>query len=70
MQTGAQAVSESCDIRYVLVLADLRFFLNVVLKLCIVVPAEQPAENGLLNLLIVFLFKKFVMEKLHGTQDK
>lgn len=70
MQTGAQAVSESCDIRYVLVLADLRFLLNVVFELCIVVPTEKPAEDGLLNLLIVFFFEKFVMEKLHGTQDK
>ena len=66
METGSESVSQSSDIRNVLVFANLRLILNMILEFRIVVPAEQPPEDSLLNLLVIFLLKEIIVEKLHG----
>ena len=42
----------------------------MVFKLCIVITTEQPLEDCLLNLLVVFLFKEVIMEKPDRRKDK
>jgi hypothetical protein len=54
----------------VLVLADLGFLFDMVFKLCIVIPTEQPTEDCFLNLLVVLFFKEIIVEKLHGSEHK
>jgi hypothetical protein len=49
----------------VLILANLRLVLDMILEFRIVVSTEQPPEDGLLNLLVVFLLKEVIVEKLH-----
>ena len=51
-------------------LAYLRLFLDMVFKLCILALVEKPLENGLLNLLVIFLLKEVIVEKLHGCEHK
>ena len=46
-------------------LAYFRLFLDMVFKLCILALVEKPLENGLLNLLVIFLLKEVIVEKLH-----
>ena len=53
-----------------LILAYLRLFLDMVFKLCILALVEKPFENGLLNLLVIFLLKELIVEKLHGSEHK
>ena len=53
-----------------LVLADLRLFLDMVLKLCIIVLIEEPLEDCLLNLLVILFLKELIVEKLHRAEHK
>ena len=68
LKAGPESVSKCSDIWYVLVLTDLRLFLNVIFELSIIVSIEQPLEYRLLNLLIVFLFEEVIVEKLDRSQ--
>jgi len=63
LKTGAQAVSECSDIRDVLVLADVFFVADGGLEFSVLV--KQPLEDGLLDFLIIFLFKEGVLKELH-----
>lgn len=60
LQAGAQAVSQSCDVRYVCVVLDLRLFFDSPCKVC-VVDVEQPSKNSLLNLLVILFFKEIIL---------
>ena len=65
LKAGPKAVGEGRDIRNVIVLSDFGFLLHVTLKLGLPVLAEQPLENGLLNLLVILILEEFVCEKFH-----
>jgi len=51
-----------------MILADFWVSLNASLKITVVL--KQPSEYSLLNLLVIFLFKKLIAEKLHGPHHK
>ena len=70
LKTRPEPVSKCSDVRNVLVFADFRLFLHKFLELSIVVCTKQPLEHRLLNLLIVFLLKEFIVEKLDRSQDE
>ena len=53
-----------------LILADLRLFLDMVFKLCISALVEKPLEYCLLNLLVIFFLKELIVEKLHGSEHE
>ena len=53
-----------------LVLANLGLLLNMVFKFRIAVFIEQPLEDGFLDLLVIFLLKKVIVEKFHGADDE
>ena len=53
-----------------LVLANLGLFLYMVLKLSIVITAEEPLEDCLLDLLVVLLFEEVIVEKLDGAEHE
>ena len=53
-----------------LVLANLGLLLNMVFKFRIAVLVEQPLEDGFLDLLVIFLLKKVIVEKFHGADDE
>lgn len=48
-----------------MVLANLGLLFYMIFELGVVVAAKQPLENGFLNLLVVFLLKELIVEKLH-----
>lgn len=48
-----------------LILADFWFLFDVIFELGVVITTEQPLEDCLLNLLVVFLLEKVIVEKLH-----
>ena len=53
-----------------LILANLRLFLDMVFKLCILALIEKPLEYCLLNLLVIFFLKELIVEKLHGSEHE
>jgi hypothetical protein len=65
LKAGAKAVGEGRDIGNVIVLSDFGFLLHVTLELGLPVLAEQPLENGLLNLLVILILEEFVCEEFH-----
>ena len=65
LKAGAKAVGEGGDIGNVIVLSDFGFLLHVTLELGLPVLAEQPLENGLLNLLVILILEEFVCEEFH-----
>lgn len=65
LQTGAEAVGQGSNVGNMVVLTDLGLLLHVTLELGLPVLAEQPLENGFLNLLVVFVLEELIGEKLH-----
>ena len=70
LKARAEAISQGCDIRHMLVLTDLGLFFDVSLKLSITIATEQPLEDGFLHLLVILLLKEIIVEKFHGGHDK
>lgn len=71
LQTAAQAISQGRDVRNVVVLLEnvfLRLVLESSLQVAFVI--EHPAEDALLDLLVVFLFEKVIMNELHAAHHE
>ena len=64
LKTRSESVCKGGNVRNMLIFLNLGFFLNTFLELSISICVKQPLEDGLLNLLIVFLFKEVIVEKL------
>ena len=65
LQARAKAVCQCRDVRNVVVLANFYFFLDVLLELRLAVGAEEPLEDSLLDLLVVFVLEELVGEEFH-----
>lgn len=63
LKAGAESVSESSNIRHMVVLGDFSLLIDVLLKLCIFVLVEKPLEDCLLNFLVVFVLEKLIREE-------
>jgi hypothetical protein len=66
LETGSESVGQSRDVRHMHVLCELRLLLDSALKLRVVV-LQEPLEDGLLDLLVVFFLEEFVLEEGHRT---
>ena len=71
LQTAAQAISQSRDVWHMVVLLK-DVFLELVLESSLQVAfiIEHPAEDALLDLLVVLFFEKVIMNELHATHDE
>ena len=69
LQTRAQAVGEGGDVGHVHVLGELGLVLDGALELGVRV-GEQPLEDGLLDLLVVFLLEELVLEERDRPQHE
>lgn len=52
------------------VLVYFGLVVNVLFEFGILVLVEEPFENSLLDLLIVFVFEEFVTEEFNGSHDE
>jgi len=63
LETRSKSICKRSNIRYVLILIDLGFIINITLELSIFVLIQKPFENRFLDLLVVFVFEEFVGEE-------
>ena len=68
LETAAQSISESGDVGHVVVLGHLGLVLNSCLQVAFVL--QQPVEDALLDLLVVFLLEELVVQELHRAHDE
>ena len=68
LETAAQSVSKSGDVRHVMVLGHFGLVLDGGLEVAFVL--QQPVEDTFLNLLVVLLLEKVVVEELHRAHHE
>lgn len=70
LEARAETIGQSSDVRHMLLILNLGLILDVLFELSITVSAEQPSENGFLNLLVVLVFEEVVREEFHGAHNE
>ena len=69
LETGSEPVGQGRDVGHVHVLRELGLLLDSALELGVVV-LQEPLEDGLLDLLVVFLFEELVLKEGHRTHHE
>lgn len=69
MQARSEPVSQGGYVRDMHVVRYLWLVLDVSFELSVSI-SEQPLEDCLLNLLVIFLFKELILDEHHRSQDE
>ena len=68
LQATAQPISEGSDIRHMVILRHLLLALDRLLEVALVI--QHPAEDSVLDLLVVLLLEEIVVQQVHRSSDE